>query len=127
MQIILVVLIVVLIVGGFFVWLIGRKKSIVLGLEDNGRTVDVDVGEVVTIKLETPSGFQWRYVVDEDIVKVTQKIGIPGESNMPGAGSIYILMLKVIRNGEAKIFMECLRPWGEGSAIRRFSIILRTK
>jgi len=138
MYVVSVVLMAALIVGGSFVWLISREQEINLGLEgqeinlgleDNGKTLDVSVGAVVTIKLpENPStGYEWQCTVDENVVEVMEDSFIPATRNVIGAGGTRILKLNVIGSGEGKIIMDYMRAWEKNPPIERFSVTLRVK
>jgi len=126
MYIIAVVLMTALIVGVYFIWLISREQDTDLGMEDNGRTLYVNVGEIVTIKLpENPStGYEWQYTIDENIVEVMEDSFTPAERNLLGSGGTRMLKLRVIGSGEGKVVMDYVRAWENNPPIEHFSVTL---
>jgi len=120
-----VILAVALIVGGTF-YLIsrGRAEEINLGLEDNGRTIEVSEGKIVVIKLpENPStGYGWQYAMDENVAEVIEDIYIDPDPPIIGGTGTRMLKLRVIGSGE--FAMDYVRPW-ENQPVAHFSVTFR--
>ena len=110
-----------LILGGFY---LTSGGEINLGLEDNGRTLEVSAGTVVVIKIpENPTtGYMWQYTVNESIAEVVEDNFIPPEEPIPGKGGTRVLKLTIIGSGE--LTMEYVRPW-ENQPIDYFSVTFR--
>ena len=119
------ILIAAVVVGVSLYLISGRKTGgINLGLEDNGKIIDVGMGTIVVIKLpENPStGYAWRYSVNGNIAEVMENFYIPPENQIEGRGGTRMLKLRVIGSGE--FAMDYVRPW-ENQPISHFSVTFR--
>jgi len=117
-----VFIVALIVVVGFY--LISRTGEINLGLEDNGRILDVSAGVIVVIKLpENPStGYRWQYTVNENIAEVIEDIYTDPDPPIIGGTGTRMLKLKVIGSGE--FTMNYAQPW-ENQPIGYFSVTFR--
>ena len=81
-----------------------------LDWNDNGKTIDVAVGQIIKISLPSnaSTGNKWRKTVYDNNFIITS--GKPnymlGDKDAMGSGGILITRFKAIKEGETKIYME---------------------
>ena len=94
------------------------------GPEDNGKTVNLRYGTMITVELpENPStGYAWIYSIDSKVTEVMEYSFIPPENPIPGAGGVRLLKLKIIGSGELNMSYE--RYW-EKQPIDFFSLTFK--
>jgi inhibitor of cysteine peptidase len=100
--------------------------SITLDMNDSGTTIDVMVGDVVTIELESnPStGYSWVLPDDLDGVELRDERWV-GDSDLVGSPGISRLELEVVDEGTRTLHVEYRRPWEtDGPAERVFTITI---
>ncbi|HEX6291659.1 MAG TPA: protease inhibitor I42 family protein [Herpetosiphonaceae bacterium] len=82
---------------------------------DPAQPVDVALGQVFTIRLESnPStGYQWQLAqpVDESIVKLEGSEYQPPATVLPGAGGTEAWTFRAVGQGETSIALKYIRPW----------------
>lgn len=126
---VILVLVISLAFLGIGFWLTGREErhTFMVGPDDNGRLLDVDVGDTVIIRLpENPStGYTWQYVLDENIAEVRRDDFEPLD-NVPGKGGTRLLELKIIDRGVEEVIMNYVRPL-ENKPAEQFSLILKSE
>lgn len=81
-----------------------------LGSNDDGRTIDVKAGTVVTVELpENPStGYSWAYTLDARVGEVIADNFISSGDQL-GSGGMRVLKLQI--SGSGILAMEYVRPW----------------
>jgi len=106
------------------------------GIENQGKTVDVHVGEKFAIRLhENPTtGYRWQvkdglnalpsevHLVDSSYQKPATN---PGERPKIGAGGIRQFVFEVRHGGDGFVVLEYARPWEHGGVNAQFQLGLR--
>ena len=104
------------------------SRSSVLTSANNGGSVDLHVGDRVTIRLrENPStGYRWAVEsVDASLVEITEGEFIPA-TQMMGAGGEAQWLLKAEAPGATTVKLKRWRSWeGERSIAERYQVTLR--
>ena len=93
------------------------RGNMVLDAGDNGRSIEVENGDVFKISLEgnPTTGYQWE-VAAYNAVMLT-RIGEPeynSDSDKLGAGGIYTFTFKALAEGQSNLELVYHRPWEEG-------------
>ena len=85
-----------------------------LSVADNGRRIDVRVGEDLILNLEaTPSaGYGWRLAdVDGNILRQTSAFQFERQSELAGAPEEQVLHFQALRPGATTVTLLYRRPW----------------
>ena len=97
----------------------GSVDEIIVRDADEGRRVDLEVGQVLTVSLESnpTTGYSWQVADSDDAV--LQQLGEvefkqAGEEGLVGAGGIETFRFEAVRAGKTSLALEYLRPWEEG-------------
>jgi inhibitor of cysteine peptidase len=100
----------------------------ILTSADNGRTVDLRVGEKVTLRLpENPStGYRWAVDAAEmSLVEIEEGEHV-ATSKMIGGGGDAQWLIKAKAPGAAQMKLKRWRPWeGERSVVERYEVTLQ--
>ena len=103
--------------------------SIMLTLDDSGKTVDLVVGETVTLTLQgnPTTGYEWTVKkFDNAGVLRTLLDGVytanADEPGLVGMGGTYVWSYKAIEPGEAHVDMIYARPWETDAPAETFSM-----
>jgi inhibitor of cysteine peptidase len=95
---------------------------------DNGRTIDLRVGDVVVLRLSesAASGYRWEWEERlEDVVRVVTDAYAPPRHAVGGAGHSQ-WTLEAARPGTARLRLKQWREWeGESSVASRFEVVLQ--
>jgi inhibitor of cysteine peptidase len=104
------------------------KMTSVLTSADNGKTVDLRVGDEATLSLpENPStGYRWAVdATDPNLVDLRQGNYVSASNAMGGGGEVEWL-IKAKAPGSAEVKLKRWRPWeGDRSIVERYAIRLR--
>jgi predicted secreted protein len=98
-----------------------------LSEQDYGRTINVKVGDVVTIRLtENPStGYRWTKEVSSELEQISDHF-VGGGAR--GAGGVRVIEFRITRIGSYQLRMKNWREWeGESSVIARFVVKIIVK
>ena len=97
----------------------GPTGEVKLDMADNGRQIEVEVGQILAISLESnpTTGFGWELVELED--PILQLMGEaefqPSESNeIVGAGGTETFRFEVVSTGQTTLTLVYRRSWEEG-------------
>ena len=100
----------------------------VLTSADNGKTVDLRVGDEATLRLpENPStGYRWAVdTTDPNLIDLRQGNYV-SSSNATGGGGEVEWLIKAKAAGAAEVKFKRWRPWeGDSSVVERYAITLR--
>jgi len=95
---------------------------------DNGRQINVAVGE--TLELELPetsgTGFRWAFTSSAESILALEKEYSADAATVPGSGRIRCWRFKAIAPGDATLELVYARPWEKRAPVRSFSAKLRT-
>jgi predicted secreted protein len=99
----------------------------ILSEQDSGRTVQVDVGTIISVRLnENPTtGYRWTADASTELEQLGDRFA-PGEAI--GAAGIRELQFRTTKVGSYEIHMKNWREWeGEGSVIDRLDVKIIVK
>jgi inhibitor of cysteine peptidase len=94
---------------------------------DDGRQIDLSLGEVLEIRLpENPTtGFRWHLAADGSPASVLAGDSFEAGGQRPGQGGRHVWRFRAATPGESAIELHYARPWQRGAAGRRFGLRLR--
>jgi len=105
---------------------VGNVLALDLTGQESGRSVDVPVGEVVTITLagNPTTGYAWELVdVDRAVLAPDPEPAYVADSQLPGAGGKYTFRLGASAVGTSAVTLVYRRPWEEGvPPLQRFEL-----
>ncbi len=100
----------------------------------NGKTVEVPVGAVVTIRLEgnITTGYSWQPAELEgealESLGKPEYVQRPHAPGMVGVGGVFVFKLKAVRPGKASVKTVYVRPWEKDKPPERtFSLTVEVK
>ncbi len=112
----------------------GEAEQINLDASYNGQEIEVAVGDLLVITLESnpTTGFGWQLSgIDEDLLALIECRYEPGENaeqGMVGAGGSEVWTFEALTKGETTISMEYSRPWEGGEkAVQTFEVTVTIK
>ncbi len=94
----------------------------ILSDQDRGRTVDVNVGSVITLRLkENPTtGYRWVVGTSPGLEQAGDRFEA---GSAAGAAGMRELQFRAVQVGTHDLRLENRRVWeGEGSAVDRFEV-----
>ncbi len=99
----------------------------VLGSHDDGKKIQVQVGEVIELALEEQggTGYTWEFnKLDEKHFQVlNNETRHPAGRPLIGGPVLKVWHLKTIAPGDANISLDYLRPWeGRAKAVKHFQV-----
>lgn len=107
----------------------GRMGEANLSGEDNGKTVDVRVGDRLIVRLqENPmTGFAWAVVSEDDkLVFLDSEYSAPSSTAVGGGGGLRTLTFFAERAGTALLQLRLWQAWeGESSVKEEFTAKVR--
>jgi len=116
---------------GVFVTVSSQKEAkvpLILTAADNGRAVDVHLGDDVALRLpeNATTGYRWAVdYADANLVDVSEEQPVSTSENMGGGGEAQ-WSIKTRAAGATSIKLKRWRPWeGESSVVERYEITLR--
>lgn len=99
----------------------GSVDEVSVGDADAGGRVDLQVGQILTVSLESnpTTGYIWQVAHYDNAIlhqlgEAEFKQG--GEEGLVGAGGIETVRFESVRAGETSLELEYVRPWEEGVA-----------
>jgi inhibitor of cysteine peptidase len=94
--------------------------------EDNERTIETAVGDILSVELDSnpTTGFDWAFdELDASMFAAVEDNFNLAENAAIGAGGAHIFKLKVIKAGRGQIKLKYRRSWEGDSSIRdRFTL-----
>jgi inhibitor of cysteine peptidase len=96
----------------------GTSSEVKLGIEDNGRQIELDQGQslLVVLKSNPTTGFRWEIAeLDEPILRQMGEVEFEqsGSKNLVGAGGWEKLRFEASSPGESTLRLIYHRPWEE--------------
>ena len=109
-------------------------EPIDLAESDDGKSVKVDVGRRVRIRLagNPTTGYSWFLMpIEGQAVKAEGKLKYKPNTHRPGmvgVGGTFELVLRAVQAGESKVRLEYKRPWEKDTPpIRKFAVTLAVR
>ena len=97
----------------------------------NGKSVKVQVGDLITVSLdENPTpGFRWAIDnSDEDVVTLLSSEYVAAPGSKVGGGGQRVVTFEARKAGISPIQLKLLRAWeGDSSIAERFDVTLRVR
>lgn len=90
------------------------KTALALEAKDNGRQIELEIGQTLAISLEgNPStGYTWEMVESEDsILRQVGEIEFEAESDLVGAPGTQTLRFQAVESGQTELKLVYHRPW----------------
>ena len=91
--------------------------EVIIGPEDNGKTVEVNIGDTLHVGLPSnPStGYTWEVAeIDEKVLGQVGEVEFEPESDLLGAPGKQILYFKAVGMGQTPLKLIYRRPWEKG-------------
>jgi|GEM_PF-968290 len=100
--------------------------------EDNGKTVEMTVGQELILRLKgnATTGFAWTVAkLDGDALKQAGKVEYEQENTgRMGSGGVYVATFEAVKQGEAVLGMHYARPWEKDEKpARTFRLTVKVK
>jgi inhibitor of cysteine peptidase len=107
----------------------GGDGMFLLTEADNGKTVDLRVGEEARVRLSenASTGYQWAVEsADEALAQIGEAVHFPGPADRVGGSGSVQWVLRAKAPGRRRVSFKYWRPWeGDRSIVKRFEITLR--
>ena len=106
------------------------SAAVKLDEQDNGRTVEVNRGDKITITLEgnPTTGYSWEFgEFDPAVVEAVGEADYKSDSKMLGSGGVYTFTLKAVAPGTAAVTLIYHRSWEDAEAEKVFEVTLNVK
>jgi len=90
------------------------SREMELGADDNGRAVELAMGQVLTVTLESnpTTGYRWEITeLDEQVLASMGEAEYQPGSNLVGASGMEILRFKAVNEGHTSLDLAYRRPW----------------
>ena len=118
-----VLIVVVLLVIIWVAYLPGGKQ---LTEADNGKTIEVTVGQELEVILEAnpTTGYTWAVAepAEEQIIRQRGEIEFVPASKALGAGGVQIIRFEVVGAGQTTLKLIYHRPWESVEPLHTFSV-----
>ena len=101
----------------------------ILNEQDSGRTIDMKVGNVVTVRLkENPTtGYRWTVETASGLEQIDDHFEVEAGGAI-GAGGIRVFQFRSTRVGSYELLMKNWREWeNESSVLARFIVKIIVK
>ena len=131
-KLILIAALVALILGALFLWVYlesrGRPEPLRIGVENNGSTVTLEVGQTLILTLESnpTTGYSWELAeFDEAVLKLVSYDYVPDEHppGMVGVGGKDIWYFQAQSQGSTTLHLEYVYSWEEGvEPVKTFTV-----
>lgn len=104
-----------------------EEQNMILSEQDSGRTVEIGVGEVVTVRLKENPGTGYRWSVDAtdglDLIGDRSEVG-----GAIGAAGVREFQFRPTKVGSYELHIKNWREWeGESSVVGRFNVRFSVK
>lgn len=90
-------------------------REVQLTAADDGTTVEIETGQVLSITLEAnpTTGYTWEVTESpsEQVLKQVGEIEFEPESDLIGAGGVQLIKFKVVNAGQTSLKLVYHRPW----------------
>jgi inhibitor of cysteine peptidase len=90
---------------------------------DNGKAVDVAVGETLVLRLSATAGtgYSWNVIAidDKQLAREGDATFEPAKAPMPGAAGFEVLRFKAKSRGRSLLELHYVRPWEKDAAPAR--------
>ena len=107
------------------------SDEIDVDMSDNGGQVDLNVGQILVVSLESnpTTGYRWEVAeIDDEILRQEGEAEYEAESDLVGAGGVETFRFKALAAGEGELKLVYRRSWEEGvEPIEVFSIEVDVK
>jgi len=105
--------------------------TITLTRADHGKSIEVQVGDLITVSLdENPTtGFRWAIdKSDDDVVALQSSEYAAASGSRMGGGGQRVVTFEARKAGVAVIHLKLWREWeGDQSITQRFAVTLRVR
>jgi len=94
---------------------------------DNGKTVRVHVGDIISLSLQenAAAGYRWAFEFLDSKSITANEVDYGGTSESVGSGGMMKWTLKAILPGSTEVRLKLWRHWeGEASVQKRFAVTL---
>lgn len=90
-------------------------REVHLTAADNGSTIELKEGQVVsiTLKANPTTGYTWAVVepLNEQVIRQVGEIEFKPESEAIGAGGVQIIRFEIVNAGQTTLKLVYHRPW----------------
>jgi predicted secreted protein len=104
----------------------GAGSGLVLTAADSGRSIDLAIGDDVTVVLDAnpTTGYSWRLAdgLDQAVLVITDQQYTPPAASVPGAGGTDAWTFEAADAGTTTITLEYVRPFEPNNVVRQFTI-----
>jgi inhibitor of cysteine peptidase len=93
------------------------RPALVLGAKDEGRQIELQTGETLTINLEgnPTTGYTWELVESKGaIMRQIGEAEFKADSDLVGAGGMQTLRFEAVTEGQMELTLVYHRPWETG-------------
>jgi predicted secreted protein len=105
-------------------------QKLELGEIDNGKTIDIDRGSLILIRLPESgaTGYIWKVnAVDAQVITLQDsKFQIDAGTGV-GGGGVITFVFKAQSPGTTILSLHLARPWDKEDVIKRFEVTLHVK
>ena len=94
-----------------------------LGLDDNGAILSIEVGDVVTLELEgnPTTGFAWESTpIDETVLTAAGKPQYRTDSDLIGSPGVFTFQFRAVAEGETRVELVYHRSWEETDPLQTY-------
>ncbi|NIS79051.1 MAG: hypothetical protein GTO14_02240 [Anaerolineales bacterium] len=105
----------------------GFSREVTIGLEHDGQEIQLDIGEVLVLELESnpTTGYVWEVdEIDEMLLRLQGEPAYKASSGREfvGAGGVEVFRFEALSSGVAVLELIYHRPWEEEKPIKTFSV-----
>jgi len=94
------------------------QQEVKVGIDDNGREVQLKKGQtlIVTLEANPTTGYSWEVAepLDEQVLRQVGEPEFKAESEALGAGGVQTLRFKAVKAGRTILKLVYHRPWEKG-------------
>lgn len=96
----------------------------VLTAADDGRSIDLGVGDSFSVVLEgnLTTGYGWQVQSIDSAVLVAGEPQYQSESTLVGAGGTFTITFTALAAGETEVELGYLRPWETADPLETFTL-----
>ncbi|MBN1631396.1 MAG: protease inhibitor I42 family protein [Thermoleophilia bacterium] len=109
-----------------------QPRSVVLDMNDDGRTVKIGANETIEVILKgnPTTGYAWTVVLPPDAAAILEQVGEPqyvADSDALGAGGTYTFTFRGLAAGEVELTLEYARPSETEPPLETFSVTVQVE